>query len=166
MNVQNIFQEIDSLLFLFLIIVVSLELQRRQERPFEGIKYGHRYDQGNDSILLIKGLILNILILMHILEHFDRSGPHGHIHVKKRLLISPDNIATKPLEVVLHHIKIGLDTLFPLADLQLSHNVRVDRVHQSVLMAGLLVEFDAQVQEQELENVLLIVLGQVLELFL
>ena len=81
MNVEYVLQKIDPFLFFLLAFIILFELESREECPFKCIKYADRNNQSNDTICLIKGLFIHIIIFMHILEHLNGSRTHRNIHI-------------------------------------------------------------------------------------
>ena len=73
---------------------------------------------------------------------------------------------SKSLEVLFDNVQVGLDSSLLLGLVFDAVDVVVDCLHDLVVLAGLLVELDAEVEEDELEDVLLVFTAAVLQLVL
>ena len=126
MNVEYVLQKIDPFLFFLLAFIILFELESREECPFKCIKYADRNNQSNDTICLIQGLFIHIIIFMHILEHLNGSRTHRDIHILQSFLIGPDYISAEPLQIVFNDVQISLNTFFSLAHFILFGDIIVE----------------------------------------
>lgn len=102
---------------------------------------------------------------MHVSEHLDGSGAHGNIYILENMFIGSEQIATEPFQVVFDNIEIGFEAFFSFGHLVLFGHIFINGVHEFVVVTGLLIQLNAQVQEHELENVLPVLFSEIFELF-
>lgn len=76
--------------------------------------------------------------------------------------IITDKIGSKSFEILLDNVEIGLHSSFLLGLVFDAIDVVVDRLHDLVVLAWLLVQFDAKIKEDELKDVLLVLTTAIL----
>lgn len=153
MNMHNVFQEMDSLLFFLLIIVVFLQLKVRQKQPFEIVKDCDRNDERYNSLFLVNELIFILISFMHVSKHLNDSRSHRSVNAIEYFLVGSDQKPTKPLQVVFHNVDISSNTFFLCLELVMLADETIDRVDEFALIRRLLKQLYTEIKKNKFHHI-------------